>query len=277
MAVDRKGETELEGWSKRPRLPELEDLPYLPSWWRDWMTDCLEMIQRITQPYRNVEPLLRRLIERTAASAIVDFGSGAAGPAVEIFERLVKTFPDLTLTLTDKFPNQAAARRVAHRARENNLDITYRSESVEMSKPPTGTIGVRTIFTAFHHLSPEDALRVLEAAVRDRQPLAIFEVTGRSPAHFVMNALIPFLVLGITPFLRPRSPGRFAATYVLPFIPLGCLWDGIISNLRTYSVEDLYNLSRRLDAPDVEFEIGRFTALGPLRGTYLLCSPRAPV
>ena len=273
-AVRKQDPTEFSADSfARRAVPELEDFSWLPRWWRDGMTDFLEFLESAVGAYDGATPLLDRLIRTTRSTRLIDFGSGAAGPSVELYRKLSRAYPELSLVLTDRFPHEAARRRVHDEAERAGWAIRYDGRPIDMQHPPDDLSGLRTIFTAFHHLDPTAARAVIERAVRDRCPLAIFEVTGRSAAHAVMSALIPFLVLAGTPFVRPRTLGRFAATYLAPFIPLGCLWDGMASNLRTYSTPDLELLCSGFESEPYSFEIGRFPVIGPLRGTYLLGSP----
>ena len=49
----------------------------------------------------------------------------------------------------------------------------------------------------------------------------------------------PIAVLLVTPFIRPFRLRRLLFTYLLPILPFFVLWDGIVSCLRTYSVEEM--------------------------------------
>lgn len=68
--------------------------------------------------------------------------------------------------------------------------------------------------------------------------------------------LVPLLVLLLTPKVRPVSWVQLAFTYLVPILPLVILWDGIVSQLRTYSVRELGELTRGLESPDYRWEIG---------------------
>jgi hypothetical protein len=54
------------------------------------------------------------------------------------------------------------------------------------------------------------------------------------------------------------------------------LWDGIVSWLRIYSVEELRELVDGIDAPDWVWDIGSIQlGKAPLHGTYLVGYPKA--
>ncbi len=63
-------------------------------------------------------------------------------------------------------------------------------------------------------------------------------------------------------------------TYLIPVVPLVSFFDGLVSCLRTYSVQELRELSEGLDAKDYQWEIGeRKSTAGPIPITYLIGVP----
>jgi hypothetical protein len=79
--------------------------------------------------------------------------------------------------------------------------------------------------------------------VRAREPIGIFEIPDRRWVTLVSLCLLtPLLVIVTTPFIRPFCWRRLLWTYVVPLVPLTCLWDGIVSQLRAYSVSELKSL-----------------------------------
>lgn len=255
------------------KLIELEDLFWLPTWYRDLMTDCLEKLSSISGAYKQTTPLVERLLLHTKKRELIDFGSGAGGPVIHtIAGELQKSFPGIRITLTDLFPNMQAAAKFNRRS----AAITYRTDSINMTAPPKDLEGARTMFTSFHHLSNLQAAKVLQNAARTKTPIGVFEVTGRSLPHFAMVLLVPFLVLLITPFIKERRFLRIFFTYIVPIVPIGCLWDGVISNFKTRSQSQLQRLIKVIEpVPNFRFELGSFHIIGPLMGTFLLGLPDA--
>jgi hypothetical protein len=77
-----------------------------------------------------------------------------------------------------------------------------------------------------------------------------------------------------TPFIRPFHWNRLLWTYLIPLIPLICWWDGLVSQWRAYTVEELLELTQGLH--DYDWTAGRV----PIKGlvghvTYLSGIPRA--
>ena len=120
----------------------------------------------------------------------------------------------------------------------SNGRIGFEPRPVDARAVPASLTGLRTIFNGFHHLKPADASAVLHAAASARQPIAIFEVSERSPKALVSIFLTPLAVWIATPFMRPFLWRRLFWTYVIPLVPFTCLWDGIVSQLRAYTLDE---------------------------------------
>ena len=85
--------------------------------------------------------------------------------------------------------------------------------------------------------------------------------------------LTPLFVFIATPLMRPFRWERLLWTCLLPLVPLTCLWDGLVSQLRAYTPEELEALGRTAD-PLVVWRAGQ-VPIGstPGRVTYLLGYP----
>jgi hypothetical protein len=232
------------------------------------MTDVLEALSKLTTAYDNTLPLLIKLISQSNSNAIVDFGSGAAGPLLQsLLPTLKESFPNLRITLTDLYPNKSAAKKIV--AAEPGAN--YLMTPVNMCFPPKNLEGTRLMFTCFHHLNREQAKQTLQSAIDAKVSFGVFEVTKNSGLHLLSTISIPFLILLVTPFIKEKRLLRFITTYAIPIVPLGCFIDGLISNLRTYSKTELNELSNELEnAHDYKFEVGEFPIFGPINGTFMI-------
>jgi hypothetical protein len=114
---------------------------------------------------------------------------------------------------------------------------------------------------------------VLHAAAAARQPITIFEVSERSWRSLVPIALLtPLFVWLATPFMRPFLWQRLLWTYLLPLVPFTCWWDGIVSQLRAYTLEELRGLCEG-SAP-MRWQMGHVPVVGgSSRITYLTGTP----
>ena len=82
------------------------------------------------------------------------------------------------------------------------------------------------------------------------------------------------MVLLLTPSVRPITMYQIVFTYLIPVIPLLAVWDGLVSQLRTYSIAELKELASDFTAPEYEWEFGLIEAKGiPYKTCYLIGCP----
>jgi hypothetical protein len=257
----------------RLHLFEFHELAGFPGLWRDLLTDFLSFYAAAFKPYACVAPLLAEALEGAGAARIIDLCSGAGRPVLSLVPELRRLGPrDLRVTLTDKYPNLEARESVDE---ETSGVVTYLESPVEALDVPPNLKGFRTLFTAFHHFRPDAARAVLADAVSKDEGIGIFEYTERNWLIWGLpTLLIPLFVWLCTPFIRPFRWRRLVWTYLVPIVPIVALWDGFISNLRTYSVGELGDLVEKIVDPRYEWKIGRARSIGWSRVTYAIGSPR---
>src|SRR5258708_4154495 len=253
---------------RRFHLFELEDQPWFPTVVRDLATDYLQFIQTRFRLDRALAPLVRRALEQGRENRIVDLCSGGSGPLLLLVKDLAAYGIPVHVTLTDLFPNAPAFSEIAQASRGT---IDFEPLPVDARHVPPHLAGLRTIFNGFHHLRPPDARAVLHAAAAARQPIAIFEFSERSLRSLPI-ILTPLFVWLATPFMRPFLWRRLFWTYLLPLVPLTCFCDGIVSQLRSYTPDELKRLYNGSDP--MRWEVGRVPiAKGRGRLTYLIGIP----
>lgn len=254
---------------RRVHLFELEDQPWFPATIRDLATDYLHFMQNAVALHRGMLPFVEEALQGGGATHIVDLCSGGSGPIPAILGDLRKKGMEVTATLTDLYPNVPA---LEHVAAGSDGTIDFVARPVDARAVPRELRGLRTLFNGFHHFRPEDAQAILRDAAAARQPIAIFEMSRRSVAMILMIVLVPIFVLLATPFMRPFKWKRLFWTYVLPLVPLTCLWDGIVSQLRAYTVPELRDMAAAVGPMAWRADDPRLYRSGA-RVTYLLGWP----
>lgn len=245
---------------------EIEDQEWLPGEFRNMITELLKYhISDMFKIYDSVVPKIIRILQYTGESQIVDLCSGASGP----WPLMVKYLkPNLKVVLTDRYPNLKAWSEIASKSHGR---ITYVDQPVDAMCIPEDLKGLRTLFTGFHHFKPEAAKEILKKAVQQNQPIAVFEFTGRKFSNMLGMFWSPLLVYLSTPFVKPKKMERFLWTYIVPVIPFLYWWDGIVSNLNTYSPEELKSMVNEIDSDGYKWEIGTETSREPFFTiTYLI-------
>jgi hypothetical protein len=258
----------------RLQLFELEDQAWFPTAPRDLATDYLHFMETRFTLHRPAVALLAELLRTTSATSVVDLCSGGGGPIERVREDLDAEGLPVHFTLTDRYPNVPAFERAANASAGR---ISYAADPVDARRVPDELRGVRTLFNAFHHFAPRDAVAVLRNAAQARQPIGVFEmIPERSAAALMMMLTItPVMVAVATPFIRPFRWHRLMWTYVLPIVPLTCWWDGVVSLLRAYTVRELEQLATEVGVDGFSWRAGR-VSIGSTPGklTYLLGWPR---
>jgi hypothetical protein len=258
----------------RAQLIELHEQPWFPTFLRDDVTDALQCGLNATKAYSSIVPLFRRALEDSGSRSIVDLCSGGGGPWLDLAGRLKTEAGDLRIWLTDKYPNQAAFENAQ---RHSAIPIRFYRDSVDARDVPAELDGFRTIFTSFHHFSPDEARAIIQNSIGAGEGIGIFEITQRRAWAFLLIALWSVTPFFLTPFMRPFRWSRLLCTYLLPIIPFVLLFDGIVSCLRSYGPGELRELAGKLGADAYRWQAGecRDWRLGmPI--TYLIGYPCEP-
>lgn len=256
----------------RLHLFELHDQRWFPVVWRDLLNDYLSLYAGVFRPYARVAPVLAEALEDSGTRRIVDLCSGGGAAVLSIRRGLEQSgVRGVTITLTDKYPNLAAWRRAAA---DGGGAVEFVSDPVDAADVPRDLEGFRTLFTSLHHFRPEQARALLADAAAGGAGIGAFEYTERrwlvwGPAIL----LIPFFVWITTPFMRPFSWRRLLWTYLAPVVPLVAMWDGLVSCLRSYSMEELEALVSSLPSNCLSWRVGRVRALGLARVTFVVGWP----
>ncbi|MCO6438633.1 MAG: hypothetical protein J5J06_16190 [Phycisphaerae bacterium] len=261
---------------RRFHLFEFHDLRWFPSAWRNVLTDVMAFFAVRFCLYQPIVPRLKVILKTMQCRRVVDLCSGAGRPVLSVLEELDddEGVP-ITITLTDKYPNVPAFRSLAEASPGR---VLYSEVPVDATDVPYDLEGFRTLFASFHHFDVVAAREIICDAVRKNQGIGIFEFTERNFLIWVPTLLVgPVFVWLVTPFIRPFSWQRLLWTYAIPIWMLAGFWDGVVSCLRTYSPQELCNLTKDLGAGSYSWEVGRVRSAGVFRITYLLGVPHGPV
>ncbi|MFY9748075.1 MAG: hypothetical protein WA891_05745 [Acidobacteriaceae bacterium] len=252
---------------QRQRWFEIHDQAWFPTFLRDLTTEALEAVWIANRVYHPIAERLREAVRRSGAHRIIDLCSGGGGPWAGLYEEMVGGEP-ITLCLTDVYPNARTLCRTAGGA------VTAWKKSVDARHVPAELRGFRTIFSSFHHFDPEAARAMLADAFEQRQGIGIFEGATRGAWTMLAVTAVPFLGFREAVRARPVRWDRVLWSCVVPVVP-AVLWvDGLLSCLRSYSLEDLRELTAGLSAPDYEWQIGDERG-GRVAVRYLIGTPKA--
>ncbi len=261
---------------KRIQLFEFTDQAWYPQLFRHMQTDYLQFVTTRGTGHRNLIPLFQRALEHAGTRRIIDLCSGAGGPWMRLYAYLKEAGIPVQVTLTDNYPTPQVIEKYPQDMRS---DIEYLAEPIDAREVPRQLKGMRTLFEGFHHFEPKDAYHILRDATEDRVAIGIFEASLKPPQGPLILALSPLMTLlgyfFVTPWIKPRTWQRFLWTYLLPIVPLVTCWDGVVSFLRVYSLNELKDLASSVNCEDYVWEIGQADSGTPLFiFTYLVGYPR---
>ncbi|HEY6445015.1 MAG TPA: hypothetical protein VIY53_01040 [Acidobacteriaceae bacterium] len=244
---------------------EIHDSSRFPKSLRDRVTEALEAVWNANQTYRPIAGRLRAALQQAGTHCVVDLCSGGGGPWPSLYPELADGEP-LTVRLTDRSPSDLLAGGGAHGRLEPVPD------SVDARAVPPSLHGFRTIFSSFHHFNPPEARAMLEDAFRQREGIAIFEAARRDAATMALLIGVPVLGWRTAVAARPVRWNRLFWTCVVPVVPLVLWIDGILSCLRSYSLDDMRELTEGLEAADYAWQIGEEKS-GRVAIRYLIGTP----
>ena len=257
---------------RRFHLIELHEQTWYPAFLRRLFQRGLGRSLVVTRTFdRFIEPF-SAFLERTGSRRILDLCTGSGDAARAVWQAISAELPPERrpqLVLSDLFPNIEAYERL--RA-EDPEGIDYLAEPVNALGPPTNAPRVRTLFNAFHHFRPEQARAILADAAQNADGIAIFETTRNHWKNMVQTLLVlPIASAFLTAFLlRPVRPSQLIFSFPIPIIPFTAVWDGLVSNLRTYTPDQLRELTEGLGDGSFRWEIGQVEVESTgLLATYL--------
>lgn len=259
---------------KRIHLFEFEDFNWFPNWLRMCMTRYIVTFHKLLGTREPLSKLVAKALKHSKEPHVIDLCSGAGGPMLDVAEELRTTHgvKNLKLTLSDLYPNVKTASQINGK---NDPSTQYLTESVNAAQVDENLKGVRTMVCSMHHMRPETAKSILKDAQEDDQPICIYEISDNAPPVFLFWIAIPFVIIMtffITPLIRPMTWQQIVFTYIIPVLPFLIAWDGAVSNARTYTIEDMGELTKDLNKPGYTWETGKIKGKGGKK-LYLLGLP----
>ena len=251
---------------------EIHEQGWVPESLRSATTDYLAHVEDVGKVYDPVIPVLAEAITRSGAGRVVDLCSGGAGPWGRLQGLVSEAMgTPLTVLLTDLNPNRQAFEHLAGKLGDS---IQFVDTPVNVLDVPEELDGFRTLFSSFHHFRPRECVQILEDAVAKGEGIALVEVTHRSLLGILPMLIVPLIVLLVTPFIRPFRWSRLFWTYLVPLAPLIIVVDGMVSCLRTYTVDELEAFAAEAGGDGYSWQTGAVRVKGmPVPMTYLVGVP----
>ena len=117
---------------RRRQLVELEDLAWFPPAVRDGGTDWLAFMANHTNMFGAAAPHIRRAMQATSTTEVLDLCSGGGGPWLTLEPTLRRSGP-VCVKLSDLYPNVSAWRELSARV---DGGLRFRREPVDATNVP---------------------------------------------------------------------------------------------------------------------------------------------
>ncbi len=258
---------------RRIHLIELHEQSWYPSRWRQLFQRSLGHGMVVTGAFDNVIEPLRQLLQRARPDSILDLCSGSGDVTMKLWKSGISTVTGDNkpkLIMSDLYPDIDAYSAFKEIDPES---IDFYPHSVNALGPPSDAPRVWMLTGSFHHFRPEEARNILRNAAKHADGLVVLESTNRTWRQLAQVLFFSFFFTMITTafLLRPFRFENLLWGLLLPVIPLTLAFDAIVSNLRTYTVKELEEMTRSIGG-DFKWEVGTAAApkTGGLRVTYLM-------
>ncbi|WP_299225031.1 hypothetical protein [uncultured Psychroserpens sp.] len=244
---------------KRLELFEFEDFNWLPIFIRSGITKLIIVLHRFIGTSEVITNLIIEIQKKSHFNQIIDLGSGAGGPMLDVIQRLQSKHTNLELILTDLYPNQTIVKTINNKKLAH---VTYSKTALDATNVNEVSQGLKTMIASFHHMKPNIAKKILKSAQDSNSPILIYEIAKNTIPTLIWWLLLPIsllilmvMSLVMTLFVKPLSLAQIVSTYLIPIIPIIYAWDGQASLMRTYTFKDVKTLLPEKDEKNYEWII----------------------
>lgn len=260
---------------QRAHLFEFNDMPWLPSPIRKTIMEFLHHMSVQLRMYDGGFDVLAGLMRERGLDTVQALCAGDGGLMLELSRHLGRE--DIRIHLSDKYPS---LERFGELERESGGRVLPVPQSVDVLNVPEHLSGLRLIVNAVHHFPPPMVRGILADAVNKRQPIVFMEPVQRdliSVLRFCAATplLSAWLSLG---GIRPLSLRRTLLGVVAPVGAFCFFFDGVVSHLRAYHLEEWEALIQQVPGhEDYDWDLRLLPGFMGARITFLagLPKPRA--
>lgn len=242
---------------RRRHLIELHEQPWYPAPLKELFQAFLGTTTEIADPFDDLHAQLEKFIQKVSPKRILDLCSGSGKFAVDFWHRMFRLSKNKNtpqVILSDLYPNLESYRRL----KDKFPKVDYYDQAVDALSPPEDTAQMWTMIEALHHFEPDDIKRILRNATSRTNGFIALETTNRRWINIFMALFfVPLLSAYLTAVkVKPWRFRNILWGILIPVIPLTATFDGIVSNLRSYTPEELQELTSDPDLADFAWETG---------------------
>ena len=191
---------------------------------------------------------------------VVDFCSGSGGPTPIIEQtvnqaRLRANKDPVHFLMSDLFPPVDDWIPLA----EQSASLSFIPQPVDAVDPPSAAMSdaynqqspstrshrakvLRLYCLSFHHFDDQAAMEILANTMATADAFVIIELTERRLSSLILMFFQSFVTFLVQPLWFWRRPFNLLYTYPVPALPFLMLFDGLVSALRSRTLDELLDL-----------------------------------
>jgi hypothetical protein len=257
---------------QRAHLFEFNDLPWLPSPIRKTIMEFLHHMSVQLRMYDGGFDAIARLMRRHGLTSIQAMCAGDGGLMLALSQHLSRE--DIRIQLSDKYPSRERFEEIE---RESGGRVSHVTESVDVLNVPEHLSGLRLIVNAVHHFPPPMVRGILADAVTKRQPIVFMEPVQRDLVSVLrFSAATPLLSAWLSlGGIRPLSLRRTLLGAVAPVGAFCFFFDGVVSHLRAYHLEEWEALIQQVEGHEgYDWDLRQLPGFMGSRITFLSGVPK---
>jgi len=220
----------------RRHLIELHEQAWFPEVWRDLFRAGLGKAFVLFGLSQELSRGLSHFLDVARPTEVLDLCSGSGEVSVDAWRSAQagrERYP-ASLFLSDLFPD------INHWSQHSH-DVGFIASRVDMHRLGGELPRVRMMLNSLHHMSPEELHELLHETARSADGFFASDRNARNWREmFLTVCVVPIAAAFITAFvIRPFRLRNVLWGLIIPVIPLVALFDGLVSNLRSYTVDEL--------------------------------------
>lgn len=227
---------------RRRHLVELHEQPWFPEVWRDLFRTGLGKAFVLFGLSRETSRVLGPFVGSHHPTEVLDLCSGSGELSCDAWRRAVSgengaKVPDCHLVLSDLYP--IPQRWAALHPGNRYIDLPVDARTIGADLPRTWMM-----LNCIHHFRPAELRELLQRTATSADGFIAVDRDARNWREMFMTIfVVPIAAAIITAFvIRPFRLRNVLWGLLISVIPLVAFLDGIVSNLRSYTVEELRSL-----------------------------------
>lgn len=228
---------------RRRQLFELHEQTWLPDIWRELFQLSLGRAVSLMKAMEGFSERFRRFLDDAHPESVLELASGSGELSVEFWRYLFEGKEGANvprLVLSDLFPNHVGFSRFK-KAYPQWVDAL--EEPVDALAAPVAEDQALMMLEGLHHFTPEQLRKMFRHAETHSRGFVAFETTRRKWANIGMVMLTAPTTILIAAFLvRPFRLKNLLWGLLIPVVPALLVIDGILSNLRSYTLAEFRDL-----------------------------------